>query len=321
MKPLRIIFAGTPDFAVPSLAALLEAAVAHSGLPLLDVAAVYTQPDRPAGRGRQLQASPVKALALTSGLPVIQPESLKKDPDAVARLAAFDADLMVVVAYGLLLPVSVLEAPRLGCVNVHASLLPRWRGAAPIQRALLAGDTRTGVCIMRMEAGLDTGPVYHRVATPIGPHDTGADLHDRLAALGARALLDALPGIADGSLIPEPQAEDQVTYAHKLTKDEAIIDWHQPAEIIGRMIRAYNPWPVAQTRLDSETLRVWEAEVDPERATDAPAGTVIAAGKSGIEVASGRGIVRIVRLQPPGKRAMTASDFLNARAMDGVRLG
>jgi methionyl-tRNA formyltransferase len=321
MKPPRIIFAGTPDFAVPSLAALLDAPVARPGLPPLEVVAVYTQPDRPAGRGRQLQASPVKTLALTHGLTVVQPESLKKDPDAVGRLAAFDADLMVVVAYGLLLPVSVLDTPRLGCVNVHASLLPRWRGAAPIQRALLAGDRETGVCIMRMEAGLDTGRVYHRVATPIGPRDTGADLHDRLAALGARALLDALPGIADGSLVPEPQAEDQVTYAHKLTKDEAVIDWHQPAETIGRMIRAYNPWPVAQTRLDSETLRIWEAEVDPERTTDAPAGTVIAAGKSGIEVAAGRGILRIVRLQPPGKRAMASADFLNARSMDGVRLG
>ncbi|UHD15411.1 methionyl-tRNA formyltransferase [Thiocapsa bogorovii] len=321
MRTLRIIFAGTPDFAVPSLAALLDAPAERPGMPPLQVVAVYTQPDRPAGRGRQLQASPVKALALTRGLPVIQPESLKKDPDAVARLAALEADLMVVVAYGLLLPVSVLDAPRLGCVNVHASLLPRWRGAAPIQRALLAGDTETGVCIMRMEAGLDTGPVYHRVATPIGPLDTGADLHDRLAVLGAGALIDALPGIADGSLIPEPQAEDQVTYAHKLTKDEAIIDWDQPAENIGRMIRAYNPWPVAQTRLDTETLRVWEAEIDAERTTHAAPGSVIGAGKSGIEVAAGQGIVRIVRLQPPGKRAMAAADFLNARSMDGARLG
>jgi methionyl-tRNA formyltransferase len=321
MTPLRTIFAGTPEFAVPSLAALLDAPGDRPGMPPLQVVAVYTQPDRPAGRGRQLQASPVKALALKRGLPVIQPESLKKDPEAVERLAALEADLMVVVAYGLLLPVSVLEAPRLGCVNVHASLLPRWRGAAPIQRALLAGDTETGVCIMRMEAGLDTGPVYHRVATPIGARDTGADLHDRLAELGAAALMDALPGIADGSLIPEAQAEDRVTYAHKLTKDESIIDWHQPAEIIGRMIRAYNPWPVAQTRLDTETLRVWDADIDAERATQAAPGTVIGAGKSGIEVAAGRGVVRIVRLQPPGKRAMAAADFLNARSMDGVRLG
>jgi methionyl-tRNA formyltransferase len=321
MKPLRIIFAGTPDFAVPSLAALIDAPGERPGMPPLQVVAVYTQPDRPAGRGRQLQASPVKGLALKRGLPVIQPESLKKDPDAVERLAALEADLMVVVAYGLLLPVSVLDAPRLGCVNVHASLLPRWRGAAPIQRALLAGDTETGVCIMRMEAGLDTGPVYHRVATPIGARDTGADLHDRLAVLGAAALIDALPGIADGSLIPEAQAEDRVTYAHKLTKDESIIDWHQPAEIIGRMIRAYNPWPVAQTRLGDETLRVWDAEIDAERATQAAPGSVIGAGKSGIEVAAGHGVVRIVRLQPPGKRAMAAVDFLNARSLDGARLG
>jgi methionyl-tRNA formyltransferase len=321
MTPLRIIFAGTPEFAVPSLSALIEAADATPKRPPIQVVAVYTQPDRPAGRGRQLQASPVKSLALATGLPVVQPASLKKDPDAVRQLAAFGADLMVVVAYGLLLPVAVLEAPRLGCVNVHASLLPRWRGAAPIQRALLAGDTETGVCIMRMEAGLDTGPVYHRVHTPIGPRDTAADLHDRLADLGANALLDALPGIADGTLAAEPQSEDRVTYAHKLTKDEAIIDWNESAETIERAVRAFNPWPVAQTQLDTETLRIWEAEADPERnVTDRP-GTVIAAGQPGIEVATGQGALRIVRLQPSGKRAMGAADYLNARSMDGVRLG
>jgi methionyl-tRNA formyltransferase len=321
MKPLRIIFAGTPEFAVPSLSALVDAADPAPKRPPAEVVAVYTQPDRPAGRGRQLQASPVKSLAVGKGLPVVQPESLKKDPEAVAQLAAFDADLMVVVAYGLLLPVTVLEAPRLGCVNVHASLLPRWRGAAPIQRALLAGDAETGVCIMRMEAGLDTGPVYHRVHTPIGPRETAADLHDRLARLGAGALLDALPGIADGTLAAEPQMEDQVTYAHKLTKDEAMIDWHQPAEIIERAVRAFNPWPVAQTRLDTEILRIWEAEADPDsRVTDRP-GTVISAGKTGIAVATGQGILRILRLQPSGKRAMGAMDYLNARSLDGVLLG
>jgi methionyl-tRNA formyltransferase len=209
----------------------------------------------------------------------------------------------------------------LGCVNVHASLLPRWRGAAPIQRALLAGDAETGVCIMRMEAGLDTGPVYHRVHTPIGPRETAADLHDRLARLGAGALLDALPGIADGTLAAEPQMEDQVTYAHKLTKDEAMIDWHQPAEVIERAVRAFNPWPVAQTRLDTEILRIWEAEADPDsRVTDRP-GTVISAGKTGIAVATGQGILRILRLQPSGKRAMGAMDYLNARSLDGVLLG
>jgi methionyl-tRNA formyltransferase len=321
MRALRILFAGTPEFAVPSLAALLASPDGRPTLPPLEVVAVYTQPDRPAGRGRHLQASPIKALAVTHGLPVMQPESLKKDPDAIAQLAAFDADLMVVVAYGLLLPTAVLEAPRLGCVNVHASLLPRWRGAAPIQRALLAGDSETGVCIMRMEAGLDTGPVYRRVATPIGPRDTAAHLHDRLAALGAEALLDALPGIADGGSVPEPQSEDLVTYAHKLTKDEAVIDWTLSAETIDRMVRAYDPWPIAQTRLGAETLRIQEAEVAPERTAAALPGTVIAAGKSGIDVATGVGVLRILRVQPPGKRAMPAADFLNARSLDGARLG
>ncbi len=323
MTPLRIIFAGTPDFAVPSLAALLAAPGRDADALPIQVVAVYTQPDRPAGRGRQLQASPVKTLALAQGIAVMQPESLKKDPSAVDDLAAFDADLMVVVAYGLLLPVAVLEAPRLGCVNVHASLLPRWRGAAPIQRALLAGDAETGVCIMRMEAGLDTGPVYHRVSTPINAGETAASLHDRLAGLGAAALLDALPGIVDGRLKPQPQpqSDDQVTYAHKLTKDEAMIDWTQPAETIERMVRAYDPWPVAQTRLDDEILRVWEAEVLPDLSSAQPPGTVITTGKSGIDVTTGRGILRIIRLQPSGKRPMAARDFLNARSMDGVRLG
>lgn len=327
MTPLRIIFAGTPDFAVPSLAALLAAPVPGADALPIQVVAVYTQPDRPAGRGRQLQASPVKTLALAQGIAVMQPESLKKDPSAVDDLAAFDADLMVVVAYGLLLPVAVLEAPRLGCVNVHASLLPRWRGAAPIQRALLAGDAETGVCIMRMEAGLDTGPVYHRVSTPINAGETAASLHDRLAGLGASALLDALPGIVDGRLKPQPQSQsqsqsdDQVTYAHKLTKDEAMIDWTQPAETIERMVRAYDPWPVAQTRLDNEILRIWEAEVLPDLSSAQPPGTVITTGKSGIDVTTGRGILRIIRLQPSGKRPMAARDFLNARSMDGVRLG
>jgi methionyl-tRNA formyltransferase len=321
MAPLRILFAGTPDFAVPSLAALIEAQVSPTKGPPLTVAAVYTQPDRPAGRGRQLQESPVKTLALRHGLPVVQPESLKRDPDAVSQLRDFEADLMVVVAYGLLLPISVLEAPRLGCVNVHASLLPRWRGAAPIQRALLSGDPETGVCIMGMEAGLDTGPVYYRLHTPIGPRDTSATLHDRLAGLGARALLEALPGIADGTLIPVPQPDALATYAHKLTKDEAIIDWRQPAETIERMIRAFDPWPVAQTRLASETLRIWDAEAEPERSVEDPPGTVIGTTRQGIEVATGEGVLRITRLQPPGKRAMGSADYLNARSMDGVQLG
>ena len=312
MTSLKIIFAGTPEFAVPSLAALIAAG--------LKPVAVYTQPDRPAGRGQKLQMSPVKQLAQTSGILVIQPASLKKDPDAVAQLRALDADLMVVVAYGLLLPVSVLEAPRLGCVNVHASLLPRWRGAAPIQRAVLAGDAHSGVCIMGMEAGLDTGPVYHRVETPLDPHETGGSLHDRLATLGAQALIDSLPGIADGSRLPEPQDDAQATYAHKLSKDEARIDWTQPAAAIERQVRAFNPWPVAQTDLDGTSLRIWDALAELT-ATQSLPGTVVTTDKTGIAVATGDGILRLTRLQPAGKKPMSAADYLNARHLDGARFG
>jgi methionyl-tRNA formyltransferase len=321
MRPLRILFAGTPELAVPTLSTLLQARDPGDAGPPLQVVGVYTQPDRPAGRGRQLQASPVKQLALAWGLPVVQPESLKRDPAEVARLRAFDPDLMVVVAYGLILPRSVLSAPRLGCINVHASLLPRWRGAAPIQRAIIAGDRETGVCIMGMEAGLDTGPVYLTRKTPIEPQDTAATLHERLAAMGARALLEALPGIADGSLQPLPQADDQATYAHKLSKDEAMIDWRQPAETIERLVRAFDPWPVAQTRIGDSILRIWSAEVESEPAVTQPPGTVIAATRAGIAVATGRGILRITRVQPPGKRVMTAADYLHARTLDGALLG
>ncbi|WP_295392062.1 methionyl-tRNA formyltransferase [uncultured Thiodictyon sp.] len=309
---MRVIFAGTPDFAVPSLAALLAADY--------ELAAVYTQPDRPAGRGRRLQQSPVKQLALAHGLPVYQPESLKRDRAAVASLVDLGADLMVVVAYGLLLPQRVLAAPRLGCLNVHASLLPRWRGAAPIQRAVLAGDAHSGVCIMGMEAGLDTGPVYHRLSIPLGPQETGGGLHDKLAALGARALLEALPGIADGSRVAQPQDPALATYAHKLTKEEADIDWTQPAAAIARLVRAFDPWPVAQTRFQGEPLRIWSAQVAEPSSTAAP-GTVVAADRMGLRVATGAGLLAITRLQPPGKRPMDAADFLNARAMTGVCLG
>ncbi|KXX65068.1 methionyl-tRNA formyltransferase [Marichromatium gracile] len=312
MRALRIIFAGTPDFACPSLAALIAAG--HQ------VVGVYTQPDRPAGRGRKLQASPVKQLALEHGIPVHQPQSLKRDPAAVAELAALEADLMVVVAYGLLLPQAVLDAPRLGCVNVHASLLPRWRGAAPIQRAVLAGDATSGVCIMQMEAGLDTGPVYHRLETALAADETGGSLHDRLAELGARALVEALPGIADGSRPPEAQDDAAATYAHKLTKDEALIDWSAPAVAIERQVRAFDPWPVAHTRLDDEQLRVWDARALDE-ATTAEPGRVVGADKHGIRVATGAGLLCITRLQPSGKRPMEAAAFINARNLEGVLLG
>ena len=310
MLSLRILFAGTPEFSVPPLRALL--ASGH------DVAGVYTQPDRPAGRGRQLAVSPVKALALEHGVPVHQPASLRSAEEAQA-LEAVGADLMVVVAYGLLLPQRVLDAPRLGCVNIHASLLPRWRGAAPIQRAVLAGDAETGITIMRMEAGLDTGPMLLVRRLPIARDETGGSLHDKLSVLGAEALMAALPGIAAGTLVPQPQDEALATYARKLNKGEALIDWTSPALAIERQVRAFNPWPVAETRLDGEALRVWRA-----RAIDGSggvAGTVVAVSGDGIDVATGEGRLRILELQPPGRRVMSARDYLNARNLAGAVLG
>jgi methionyl-tRNA formyltransferase len=316
----RILFAGTPEFSVPSLRALVE--TGH------EVIAVYTQPDRPAGRGRQLAASPVKCAAQELDLPVVQPETLR-DATAQQALAAWDADLMVVVAYGLLLPPPVLDAPRFGCVNVHASLLPRWRGAAPIQRAILAGDTRTGATIMRMEQGLDTGPMYLTRTVAIAPRETGGSLHDRLSILGAEALVAALPGILAGTLVPDPQDDSQSVYAKKLTKEEARIDWSAPAAAIDRQVRAFDPWPVAETSLDGATLRIWAAEPLPSDATsrDAtastahPPGAVVSTSKAGIDVATGAGLLRITRLQLPGKRPMAAADLLNARDLSSRILG
>ncbi|MCG6941797.1 MAG: methionyl-tRNA formyltransferase [Thiohalocapsa sp.] len=314
--PARILYAGTPEFAVPALSALIASARdgAH------EVVAVYTQPDRPAGRGRRLTPSPVKQLALDAGLPVRQPPTLK-DATAAAELAAWSADLLVVAAYGLILPQAVLDAPKRGCVNIHASLLPRWRGAAPIQRALLAGDAHSGISIMRMEAGLDTGPVYGLSPLAIDATDTGGSLTTRLAALGAEALLAALPGILDGSATPTPQDDAAATYARKLTKDEARIDWLRPAAEIERAVRAFDPWPVAQARLGDEVLRIWAASVAADVSARGEPGRVLAAGADGIDIATGDGVLRITELQPPGKRRMSARDFLNARRMDGALLG
>jgi methionyl-tRNA formyltransferase len=282
------------------------------------VVGVYTQPDRPAGRGRQLAVSPVKAVALEHGVPVYQPASFKAAQD-VEALAAIGADLMVVVAYGLLLPQPVLDAPRLGCVNIHASLLPRWRGAAPIQRAVLAGDAETGITIMRMEAGLDTGPMLHVRRLPIAAGETGGSLHDRLSILGAEALMEALPGIEAGTLVAQPQDDALATYARKLQKAEALIDWALPAAVLERQVRAFNPWPVAETRLDGETLRIWRAQAIAGEG--GRPGEVMAAARDGVEVAAGEGRLRILELQPPGRRVMAARDFLNARDLFGAVLG
>lgn len=312
MQPLKIIFAGTPDFSVPCLNALLEAR--HQ------VVAVYTQPDRPAGRGRKLTASPVKQAALAAGLPVYQPKTLR-DAQAVEALRSHGADLMAVVAYGLLLPQDVLDTPSLGCINVHASVLPRWRGAAPIQRAILAGDDESGVTIMRMEAGLDTGPMYLVRRLALDARETGGSLHDKLSGIGAAALVEALPGIADGSSVPEVQDDNLATYAKKLSKEEAIVDWNRPAVEIDRLVRAFDPWPVAQTAFAGGTLRLWASEPLATTGHKAAPGSVIAASKAGIDIATGEGALRIVRLQPPGKRPMSAAEFLNARSLDGEVLG
>ena len=300
---MRIVFAGTPEFAVPSLRAACGKA---------EVVAVYTQPDRPAGRGRGLQASPVKQEALARGIPVLQPQTLKSQVSRDA-LRALKPDLMVVVAYGLLLPQKILDIPEEGCWNVHASLLPRWRGAAPIQRAIEAGDAETGVCLMQMEKGLDTGPVLLSQSLAIGEQETGGQLHDRLAELGAQVLADGLGLLRAGIRpVPRPQPAMGVTYAHKLDKAEAKLDWSQPAAVLARRVRAFNPWPVAEAVLAGERLRIHGAV-----AIDAPAGvapgTLIAAGRDGIDVACGEGALRIRVLQRDGGKAITAADWLNAR--------
>ncbi|MGK9175763.1 methionyl-tRNA formyltransferase [Yokenella regensburgei] len=300
---LRIIFAGTPDFAARHLDALLSSQ--HQ------VVGVFTQPDRPAGRGKKLMPSPVKVLAQEKEIPVYQPASLRP-PENQQLIADLDADVMVVVAYGLILPKAVLDMPRLGCLNVHGSLLPRWRGAAPIQRSLWAGDKETGVTIMQMDVGLDTGDMLYKLSCPISDDDTSASLYDKLAQLGPQGLLETLKQIASGSSLPEVQDDALVTYAEKLNKEEALMDWNIPAVQLERCIRAFNPWPVSYFIVDDQPVKVWKASVISAPSAAEP-GTIIDANKLGIQVATADGILNLESLQPAGKKAMTAWDLLNSR--------
>lgn len=300
---LRIIFAGTPDFAARHLGALLSSQ--HQ------IVGVFTQPDRPAGRGNKLTPSPVKVLAEQHNIPVFQPKSLR--PEENQHLVAdLNADIMVVVAYGLILPASVLVMPRLGCINVHGSLLPRWRGAAPIQRSLWAGDAKTGVTIMQMDVGLDTGDMLHKIECNIQPEDTSVTLYDKLAQLGPQGLLVTLQQLAEGRAQPEVQDEAQVTYAEKLSKEEAKLDWSLSAVQLERCIRAFNPWPVSYFVVDEQPIKVWQAQVLATVDNVAP-GTIIQADKHGIQIATADGVLNITQLQPAGKKAMSAADLLNSR--------
>jgi methionyl-tRNA formyltransferase len=305
----RIGFAGTPEFALPSLRALVAS---RASVPF-----VLTQPDRPAGRGRQLTASPVKRLAEELELPVAQPARLSDPAELTPR--AGRPDLLVVIAYGQLLPRPWLEWPRLGCINLHASILPRWRGAAPIQRALLAGDAETGISVMQMEGGLDTGPVHLVRPTAIGARETSGELHERLAALAAEALVAALPEILAGRSVPVPQRHELATSAPKIRKDEAALDWRATALELERRVRAFNPWPVAEARLvDGRRLRILEAEALDARGPTAAPGTIVAASQAGVDVAAGAGLLRLRKVQPPSARAMEVEAYLAAHSLAGA---
>lgn len=303
-QSLRIVFAGTPDFAARHLAALLSSE--H------EVIAVYTQPDRPAGRGKKLTASPVKTIALEHDIPVYQPENFKSD-EAKQELADLNADIMVVVAYGLLLPQVVLDTPKLGCINVHGSILPRWRGAAPIQRSIWAGDAETGVTIMQMDIGLDTGDMLKIATLPIEASDTSASMYEKLAGLGPDALIDCLADIATGKAEPVKQDDELANYAKKLSKEEARIDWNDDAAHIERCVRAFNPWPMSHFEAAENSIKVWQSRV-AEQTSDKPAGTIVQADKTGIYVVTGNGVLVLEQLQVPGKKAMSVQDILNSRA-------
>jgi methionyl-tRNA formyltransferase len=302
-KPLRIIFAGTPDFAARHLSALIDS---HH-----EVIGVYTQPDRPAGRGKKLTASPVKELALEHNIPVFQPENFKTD-EAKQELADQNADLMVVVAYGLLLPQTVLDTPKLGCINVHGSILPRWRGAAPIQRSIWAGDAETGVTIMQMDIGLDTGDMLSIATLPIEATDTSASMYNKLAELGPVALVDCLSTIANGTAVAQKQNDKLANYAKKLSKEEAKIDWTMDADAIERCVRAFNPWPMSHFSVEDKAIKVWQSRVETYTGNATP-GTIIQADKTGIYVATGSNAIVFEQLQVPGKKAMGVQDILNSR--------
>lgn len=300
---LKIIFAGSPEFAVYALKALIDSP--H------EIVAVYTQPDKPAGRGLKLTPSPVKVVAQAHQLPVYEPASLKSELEQ-DTLKQLKADVMVVAAYGKLLPSVVLHAPRHGCINIHPSLLPRWRGAAPIQRTLHEGDKQTGVTIMRMDEGLDTGPILLQREYAIPDKETSKTLHDALAVLGAEALLEALTLLEQGKLTETPQQNDQATYAHKISKEEALIDWMQTADVIKNMVRAFNPWPVAHTSWQGESLRIWDVDVLPNEKKVEPR-TILHASKDGIDIATADGSIRLLEVQLPGGKVMSARDFYNAK--------
>lgn len=314
---IRIVYAGTPEFAVP---ALRQCCVAG-----YEVVGVYTQPDRPAGRGRELKPSPVKQFALENNLTVFQPESFRAQAH-IEELKQLKPDLMIVAAYGLLLPETVLDIPALGCINIHASLLPRWRGAAPIQRAIIAGDEETGITIMQMDKGLDTGDMLLQKSCEIGEDETASSLHDRLMVLGGDTLLDILPEIISGDINAVPQNPEQVTYANKLNKQEAEINWSAAAMQIRRCIRAYNAWPVAFTNWQKSekkrvVLRIWEAVVLVGEMTSEKPGSVLKCSSDGIDVATGDGVLRLTSLQMPGKQRVSAADFINAYQLTGQVFG
>ena len=303
-QPLRLIFAGTPDFAAAHLSALIDSE--H------EILAVYTQPDRPSGRGKKLLPGPVKTTAMAAGLPVLQPPSLK-DEAAQQRLAGQGADLMIVVAYGLILPQAVLDAPRLGCLNVHASLLPRWRGAAPIQRAIEAGDKETGVTIMQMDAGLDTGDMLAKASLPISRTTSASSLHDEMAQIGPPLLLDVLATIEDHQRHAEQQRDELATYAHKLDKAEARLDWSQPAEQLARRVRAFNPFPVCYTLLADQRIRVWQASAQPATGSSAAPGSITDLRDNAIVVACGEGSLALESLQLPGGKRLAVQELLKSR--------